>query len=152
MSDPKMCTAPEDLNRLPWGEGVRVNALAVSPDCRFVVVGRENGNLERYDTDGLTNGAYLNPEDWGKSRAIESLAYSPDGQSLAVSNLKFSPKDFRNEFPRTECEIRIRSMPDGRVKAVVRETQDPARPWPSAPRVVSWPSAEGSPRRSRSRT
>ncbi len=127
MSDPKMCTAPEDLNRLPWGEGVRVNALAVSPDCRFVVVGRENGNLERYDTDGLTNGAYLNPEDWGKSRAIESLAYSPDGQSLAVSNLKFSPKDFRNEFPRTECEIRIRSMPDGRVKAVVRETQDPAR-------------------------
>ena len=41
--------------------GVRVNGLALSPDGRYVAIGRENGKLERYDATDLTHGAYLNP-------------------------------------------------------------------------------------------
>src|SRR5262249_16087657 len=44
-------------------KGTRITALAVSPDGGYVVVGRENGSLERYDAADLRNGAILIRED-----------------------------------------------------------------------------------------
>ena len=105
--------------------GVRVNGLAVSPDGRHVAVGRENGKLERYDAMDLSHGAYLNPDEMNQNRPVEALAYSPDGKFLATSILKY-PSD-RKDFPRTECDIAIRSMPEGRPTNVLMTTGDLVR-------------------------
>jgi WD40 repeat protein len=110
--------------------GVRINGLALSPDGRHVALGRENGKLERYDAVDLTHGAYLNPEEMNQRRAVEALAFSPDGQSLATSILKYRPganRADRDELPRTECDIALRSMPEGRPANVVMATGDLVR-------------------------
>ena len=86
--------------------GVRVNALALSPEGSHVVIGRENGKLERYDADDLTHGVYLNLDEINQRRPVEALAYSPDGKFLATSILKYPPGDNRHGLPRTDCEIR----------------------------------------------
>ncbi len=91
---------------------LRVNGLALSPDGRHVAIGRENGKLERYDAMDLTHGVYLNAEEMKDRRPVEALCYSPDGKFLATSILKYNAS--ANSFPRTECDIAIRSMPDGR--------------------------------------
>jgi WD40 repeat protein len=104
--------------------GVRVNALALSPDGRHVAIGRENGKLERYDTMNLTHrsSSYLNPEEMNQRRSVEALAYSPDGKFLATSILKYPHEANRYNAQRTECEIAIRSMPEGRPTKVVMTT------------------------------
>jgi len=107
--------------------GVRVNGLALSPDQRHVALGRENGKLERYDAMDLTHGAYLNPEEMNQKRSVEALGYSPDGKFLATSILKYPPGANRNDLPRTECDIAIRSMPEGRPTNVVMTTGDLVR-------------------------
>ena len=114
---------PEDM-KIEDGLGVQVNAMAVSPDSRYVVVGRENGKLQRYPTADLRDETLLNPKAEGMFLAIEAIAYSPDGRSLAVSRLKHAARDYPEEFPRTECDIAIRSMPEGRTESIVRTTHD----------------------------
>ncbi len=112
----------EDLNA-PFG--VRINGLAISPDGRYVAIGRENGKLERYDAMDLTHGAYLNPEEMNQKRPVEDLAYSPDGKFLATSIVKY-PANWPH-FPRTECDIAIRSMPEGRPTNLVMTAGDIVR-------------------------
>jgi WD40 repeat protein len=102
--------------------GVRINGLALSPDGRHVAIGRENGKLERYDAADLTHGAYLNPEEMNQHRPIEALEYSPDGKSLATSMLTY-PANWP-EFPRTECDIELRSMPEGRPTKIITTASD----------------------------
>jgi WD40 repeat protein len=103
----------------------RINALAQSADGRYIVLGRENGKLERYDAADLASGIILNPEEIKQKRAVEALTYSPDGKLLATSILKYSAN--KTEFPRTECEIAIRSMPDGRPTNLVMTGADLVR-------------------------
>jgi WD40 repeat protein len=105
--------------------GVRVNGLALSPDGRHVTIGRENGKLERYDAADLTHGTYLNPEETKPGRSVEAIDYSPDGRFLATSILKYHPN--ANDLPRTECEIAIRTVPDGRPNSVVMTAGDLVR-------------------------
>jgi WD40 repeat protein len=100
--------AAEDL-RIPVD--VRINALVVSRDGHHVVVGRENGKLERYDAADLANGIVFNPDYRKEKRAVEALAYSPDGKFLATSILKYTTP--KTEVLRPECEVAIRSMPEG---------------------------------------
>jgi len=107
--------------------GLRVNALAKSPDGRHVALGRENGKLERYDAMDLTHGAYLNLEEMNQKRPVEALEYSPDGKFLATSILKYPPGANWNGLPRTECDIAIRSMPEGRPTNLVMTTADLVR-------------------------
>ena len=84
-----------------WG---CVNGLALSPDGRYVAIGRENGKLERYDATDLTHGAYLNRDQMSQMRPVEALEYSPDGKFLATSIVKY-PID-RHELPHTEVRHR----------------------------------------------
>lgn len=93
------------------GLGVTVSALATSPDGRWVVVGRENGKLQRFDGADLGNQALLNPDEAPRRRAVEGLAFSPDGQTLASSILNHNAKV--DEYPRLDCEIALRKMPGG---------------------------------------
>jgi WD40 repeat protein len=103
----------------------RINAMALSPDGLHVVLGRENGKLERYDAANLANGIVLNPEELPQKRAVEALDYSPDSKLLATSILKYTAN--KTEFPRTECEIVIRSMPEGRPTNVAMTSADLVR-------------------------
>ncbi|WP_435018690.1 hypothetical protein TA3x_000675 [Tundrisphaera sp. TA3] len=98
-------------------------ALAVSPDGRWVAVGREGGRLVRFDAATFAERAYL-PEagfPGGTTGPVEALAISPDGARLAtsavVSNLAGAA-----DAPTVACDIAIRSMPDGRVIARVART------------------------------
>ncbi len=121
---PLVTTVNPDENDLKAPLGVRVNALALSPDGRHVAIGRENGKLERYDALGLVHRTYLNPEEMNERRAIEAVEYSPDGNSLAASILKFSPAAKQDVLPRTECDIWIRHMPDGREARLIMTAGD----------------------------
>ncbi len=100
---------PEQLKR-DAGRAVKVVAMAVAPDGRFVVLGREDGRLERYNAADLTGGAILNPEN-DRRRSIEALAYSPDGKTLAVSVLKNAAS--RDAVAAKTCDVELRSMPGG---------------------------------------
>jgi WD40 repeat protein len=103
----------------------RINALVVSPDGRYVVLGRENGSLERYDAPSLANGVIFNPDYATHKRAVEALAYSPDGKLLASSVLKYSTP--RAEVARTECDVALHSMPEGPLTRVVMTASDLVR-------------------------
>ncbi|MDG3005781.1 hypothetical protein [Paludisphaera mucosa] len=100
------------------GKAVTITALAASPDGRHVVVGREDGNLERYDGAGLGGRLLLNPEKGLARRPVEALAFSPDGKTLAVSVLKNAATV--EEFPSKDCDVELREMPAGRRIETVR--------------------------------
>ncbi|MDR3618402.1 MAG: hypothetical protein P4L85_03555 [Paludisphaera borealis] len=109
---------PEQDLAADEGKGVVISALAATRDGRYVVVGRENGKIERYDGADLRNGQLLNPESAGERRAVESLAFSPDGQSFASSVLKYRATS--QDYPRKESDVAVRSMPEGRIVGAVR--------------------------------
>ncbi len=87
--------------------GVQINALAVSDDGRFVVIGREDGRVLRYDAANLGNGAVIVPG----GETIEALALSHDGKRLVTSSIRRLKN--AGELPRLTCSIRIRRFPDG---------------------------------------
>jgi WD40 repeat protein len=93
-------------------DAIAINAMAVSPDHRFVVTAREDGELNFFETATLGKPTLLNPDDAQNLRAVEALAYSPDGNWLAVSLLHCRPPAANALMaPRTECEIHLRRMP-----------------------------------------
>jgi len=64
----------------PWkGEGGRVYALALSPDGKTIACGREDGSLQRWNTDGE-----MNEDVWmGHSGYVRSVSWSPNGGHIA---------------------------------------------------------------------
>ncbi|MEW4568317.1 hypothetical protein AB1L88_10655 [Tautonia sp. JC769] len=97
---------------------LRINALVVDPTGRFVVAGRENGFIIRYETANPNIFEFLNRDDLDANGrltrgSIEGLAISPDGTLLAASVLKYR-SEHESELPRSECDIVVRRFPDGR--------------------------------------
>jgi WD40 repeat protein len=93
--------------------GDAINALAVRPDGRQVVVGRENGHLILYDCDGntLRQQAFLPTAP--TQGAVEALAFSPDGRTLAVSLLSQRLVHW-SDRPSPRCDLEIRPGPEFR--------------------------------------
>jgi len=92
--------------------GVSINALAFSPDGRWIVIGRENGRLARYDGANLGDERRLSTAD--RQGAVEALAFAPDSMTLAVSLLA-GRLTARAERPGVACDVELRRMPDGDV-------------------------------------
>jgi WD40 repeat protein len=64
----------------PWkGEGRGIRALALSPDGRTIACGRQDGSVQRWNTDGeMIEGVWT-----GHSGNVRSLSWSPTGSHLA---------------------------------------------------------------------
>lgn len=94
--------------------GDAINALAVSADGRWVVAGRENGDLLRYNLADL-RGETLLPRGGAGQGAVEALALSSDGTKLVTSVVSHGltrPSD----VPDVACDVELRSMPEGTVQ------------------------------------
>jgi WD40 repeat protein len=64
----------------PWkGEGRSIWALALSPDGRTIACGREDGSVQRWNTDGEMITCVWT----GHSKPVRSLSWSPRGGHLA---------------------------------------------------------------------
>lgn len=95
--------------------GDAINALVVSPQGTWVVIGRENGDLIRYDLATLANATLL-PRGENGQGAVEALAVSHDGTKLVSSVLSHRlarPSD----LPSVECDVELRTMPQGTVQS-----------------------------------
>ncbi len=87
-----------------------INTLGFSPDGRFIVVGRESGELFRFDAGNLSQ---INPVGLPPAAAqgpVEFLTFSPDGR-LAVSH-KTDRADSIDAMTMA-CDVELRAMPDG---------------------------------------
>ncbi|OJA14473.1 hypothetical protein AZE42_05284 [Rhizopogon vesiculosus] len=81
--DGTMCKWDCDTGLLvgePWkGEGGSIHALALSPDGKTIACGRDNGSVQRWDTDGeMMEGVCT-----GHSKRVQSLSWSPSGGHIA---------------------------------------------------------------------
>jgi WD40 repeat protein len=100
---------PDRLNNDRAGD--EILGLAVSPDGRWLVIGRENGHLIRYDAATLANRTFLPT---GERGPVEALAISHDGTRLATSIL--SRRSAPSVLPAVGCDVELRSMPGGEVR------------------------------------
>lgn len=64
----------------PWsGEGGTIHALALSPDGRMIACGREDGSVQRWNTEGkMMEGIWT-----GHSDLVRSLSWSPNGNCIS---------------------------------------------------------------------
>ncbi|KAG0698298.1 WD40-repeat-containing domain protein [Suillus ampliporus] len=64
----------------PWkGEGGKISSLALSPDGKMIGCGREDGSLQRWNTDGeMIVGVWTDP-----TSGVRSLSWSPSGDHIA---------------------------------------------------------------------
>ncbi|OAX30995.1 WD40 repeat-like protein [Rhizopogon vinicolor AM-OR11-026] len=64
----------------PWkGNGGYILALALSPDGKTIACGREDGSVQRWDTDGkMIKTIWTGHSDW-----VRSLSWSPSGGHIA---------------------------------------------------------------------
>jgi WD40 repeat protein len=88
-----------------------INTLAFSPDGQSIVVGRESGEIFRFDARSLSQ---INPVSLpllATQGPVESLTYSPDGTRLAVS-VK-SDKANTIDPVLLGCDVELRAMPAG---------------------------------------
>ena len=92
-----------------------INALGFSPDGRWIIIGRENGDLIRYDAADLENATLLPRGGIGQG-PVEALAISPDGMNLVTSVFSHALTS-PGERPRVECDIELRTLPDGVVRS-----------------------------------
>jgi WD40 repeat protein len=113
----------EELRKSKDGKEFAINALTAVPNGPYVAIGRENGVLQCYNND-LTSSRVLNPRQQGLNLAVEALAMSADGKTLAAIVLRYRPA--QDELLRTECKVILKSLPDGQDKGVVRTTGDVA--------------------------
>jgi WD40 repeat protein len=106
----------------------QILTLAVTPDARFLFVGLEGGKLLRYDASTLTGRADLGIDAGPNplTGPVEAVAISPDGTRLATSTIV--RKLARPAEPATvECEVELRSIPDGQLVERVIRTSNLAR-------------------------
>lgn len=87
--------------------GIQINTLAVSGDGRWVVVGREDGRVLRYDAKTLQNETVLS----ARSETIEALTLSHDSAKLVTTSI--ARLNDRGDLPRFACTVRIQDMPGG---------------------------------------
>lgn len=103
-----------ELERSPTPkERVIVNAMAVSPDGRWIVVGRENGDLYRFDAASVSRIAPVKLATLRTQGSVEAIAFQPDGKRLAVS-IKSDRADAADPMT-VACDLEIRGMPGGEV-------------------------------------
>jgi WD40 repeat protein len=102
------------------GAAINTQMLAITPDGRLAVIGRENGDLVRYNAADLTGATLLNPRPANTHGAVESLAIGPDGATLAASIVSRALTDPARR-PRVECHVELRRLPDG---SLVRRLPD----------------------------
>jgi len=64
----------------PWkGNGGLIYALALSPDGKTIACGREDGTVQRWNTDGeMSKGVWM-----GHSDLVRSVSWSPNGGHIA---------------------------------------------------------------------
>ena len=92
-------------------EGAAINALDLSPDGRWLVIGRENGRLVRVECPFLTNPVLLPRGGLGRG-PVEALAISPDGRRVAVALVRSRWTDPTTP-PRVDSEVRVLRLFDG---------------------------------------
>jgi WD40 repeat protein len=114
----------EEEQKAQDGAWCTISALAAIPGGPFIAIGHENGRLECFDAD-LGNRRLLNPDELKQMLAVEALALGPDGRTLAA--ITFKNKPTRDELPRTECRVTLRTLPGGEDVKEVRATGDVAR-------------------------
>jgi WD40 repeat protein len=102
-----IATAPPPPSRTADALGIQINKMEISRDGRFVVIGREDGRLIRYDAANLGNETGF-PSSPG---TIEALALSHDGAWLVTSSIRLLGT--RAELPRLTCSIQRRRFPGG---------------------------------------
>ncbi len=90
--------------------GVAINALAISPDGKWLMIGRENGRLIRYQLDATGK---LGDERWlaklDRQGAVEALTFSPDSSKIAVSFLS-QKINSKAERPPLGCDVEVRGL------------------------------------------
>jgi WD40 repeat protein len=91
---------------------VIINALAVHPDGKSILIGRENGDLYQLDSQNLRQGPKKLPTrpDQG---SVEFLAYHAEGRQL-VASLK-SDRGDTLDATKIACDVELRDMPAGNV-------------------------------------
>src|SRR5262249_22928637 len=99
-----------------------INALVVSPDGGWGVIRREGGSIVRRGAGNLGGGVGL-PRGWATQGPVEALAISHDGKSLAASVVSFGIARL-GDRPRVECDVELRDMPTGVVRARVARTSN----------------------------
>jgi WD40 repeat protein len=76
-------TRPEKQFELRLPEGHRVNAVAYSPDGKWLATGSEDRTIRLWDPRTGKSLAVLK----GHANAVESIAFAPDSRSLASCGL-----------------------------------------------------------------
>jgi WD40 repeat protein len=92
---------------------VPINTLAFSPDGQSIVIGREFGDLYRFDARNLSRVPPVQLPTLATQGPVECLTYSPDGKRLAVS-IKSDRLD-RLDAVALACDVEVRAMPEGNV-------------------------------------
>ncbi|MDB5351610.1 MAG: repeat-containing protein [Planctomycetota bacterium] len=98
--------------------GNEILSLAFTPTVDGILyVGRENGLLDRYAGDALKK--LVVQKQIEVLGPVEALSVSHDGRTLAVSVVKY-PLDrgrtnSHGQRPRVDCEVQLRSLPDGKL-------------------------------------
>jgi WD40 repeat protein len=113
-------SAPVIRSRIADPLGVQINALAVSPsEGRWLVVGREDGRLLRYDAPTLGDARSLPRAD--NQGGVLALAFDHTGTRLATSILRRLLERV-DLLPDAACDIELRAVPDGQVISRVATT------------------------------
>jgi len=99
-----------------------INALVVSPRGDWVVIGRENGDLIRYDAATLANPTLLPPGANGQG-AVLALAVNQAGTRL-VSSVLTNRLAQPSDRPRLGCDVELRTMPQGAVQSRLARTSN----------------------------
>lgn len=94
-----------------------IRALAITPDGRFVLVGRSNGEILRHDTANPANLIVLSRD---ADDEVRSLSVSPDGSKLLSTRDRGIPRP--NDVPRPVSTIELRDLPEGGNRRVLLET------------------------------
>jgi WD40 repeat protein len=112
-----IASAPPPAPTLRDPLAVQINALAVTRDGRWVVIGREDGFVIRYDMAnlGLAGQRILSTA----NETIEALALSHDGTRLVSSSIAWAAS--KSVLPRLTCSLQIRSFPDGANRREIRK-------------------------------
>lgn len=92
---------------------VVISALAISPDGQAIVIGRENGDVYRFDSRSLTRIPAVPLRTHSNKGSIEALTFHPKGRWLAAS-IKTDNADTLNPIT-LACDLEIWEMPSGKV-------------------------------------